>query len=548
MKKQEETVSVDWTQEFETMYILTCQELHRYTVFLAGYDIETAKQLLIKTYVEAYQRKIQLPSIEKQIAWLKKVAVSLSDIGPDQPMDASEWMESEEDCPKIDETSVFFEIEDILNKLEEKEHAADRRAYTATAAQSIFSIVLLIATVLLLVTGVSKIKKQLDIMREPFVTPMASSGEAEEEATSTIEATKIKIDGKAVFLSDIGQVLYSLPLEEAGMDPSVPNNPEIQKQTGWTYYLPCADRKDTQLTDVAPSLQHTLYRMDSEGKEIEIIAREVNDYTFWKDGIYVSQFDRVRRIDMEEPFERQTPGIYAEVKHDELYLYDTLGKTLKTEADGNLLYGDRIFKMSSNRIDDVSPAPGVKDHVTYYFKEEEGGQSKEIYRSVNGKEELFVSQDQKIDSFCIAGDWLYYSAYIRRGGSGAHYSELYRKSLKEDSEAEKLREEFTGRIRQMYFSEEQNQIYANYTPKNWKSNHGVIAVISMSGQISYLDDEVLRAAKETTGNDTLEFIMVMDDQVYCFWKDCIWEPGKDPIAIWRDVLVIPNNDRIYLEE
>lgn len=558
MKKRDITEEKNWTQEFEEIFILTCHDVYSHVERLMDYDYEVAKDLLIETYVEAYQRKVSLPSMDKQALWLKKVADSLAEAQFHLTKEEIETAYAEgrrqseektgETAPRIDEASVYLEVEDQISQLEVPEGPVSRRTYVLTTVQGMVSLVFLGIAAGALFLGVMKARQQLEVLKEPFVRELAP-GEEDETGTSSEEDDKrVKVGGKVVYLSDIGQVLYSLPLEETDMASENPLNPEIQKQTGWTYYLPCPDRPDSQLSEVDPSLYHTLYRMQGDGATIEIIAREVDDYSIFKGGIYVSQFGRVQRIDSQDVFESQVPGIYASVENDEIYLHDTLGRTLKSDADGSIHYGDRVFSMYSNRIEKVMPAPRVKNHITYYFKETEDGPSKEIYRNVNGREELFEEQGKMIDSFCIAGDWLYYSAYVRRGGSGAHYSEIYRKSLTEDKKAEKIHEEFAGRIRQMYFSEEGRQIYGSYIPKNWKSNHGVIAVISLSGQMSYLDDEVLRSGEETTGNDFLEFIMVKDELVYCYWKDCVWEPGETPIAIWRKVLVIPDDNRIQMDD
>lgn len=554
MKMQEVTNEKDWPQEFEEIFILTCHEVYDHTERLMDYEYETARELLIETYVEAYQRRVSLPSVDKQIVWLKRVADSISESLSGLTKDEIEAAYSEgrrqskeqnkENIPKIDEATVYLEIEDRISQLDIPTGPVSRRTYILTTVQGLCSLVLLAAAVIALFTGVGKAKQQLDFLKEPFVKKMEPG---DENSFQRSEDKRIIVGGKAVYLSDIGQVLYSIPLQDTDMAFANPLNPEIQKQTGWTYYLPSPDREDTQLSEVAPSLYHTLYRIQGDGENIEIVAREVDDYCIFENGIYVSQFDRIQRIEMDDAFETQTPGIYPSVENDEIYLHDTLGRTLKSNSDGSIHYGDRIFLMYTNRIEDVVPAARVKDHVTYYFKENEDGKSGEIYRNINGQEELFEEKGKMIDSFCIAGDWLYYSAYIRRGGSGAYYSEIYRRSLTEDKKLEKIHDEFTGRIEQMYFSQEENQIYATYMPNKWKSNHGVIAVITLNGHMSYLDDEALRSAEETTGNDYLEFVMVKDDKVYCYWKDCIWEPGESPIAIWRKVLVIPNDNRIQMK-
>lgn len=557
MKKQTTSTESTWTNEFENLYILTYQTLYRHAKLIFNQE-DKARELLILTYMEAYQREEQLQKEKAPVDWLMKRADFLAEtkLGATREMldnsYAEEKMQSKEakkeNHSRLDETSLLLEIEDRLEIVDEKE-TDKSKSVAKTTFQGLFSFVLLGVAVAALFVGVMKVKHQLDILHEPFERTFVD-GDTDSNKTAADSKEKndnrIRIGSKVVYLSEVGQVLYSLPLEETDLAGQDSENPEIQKRNGWTYYLPCPEREDSQLAQVQPSLNHTLYRMNSEGKDIEIIAQEVENYTFWEDGIYVSQYGRIQRIDMEDTFQKIIPGTYPVVNNDEVYLYDTLGRTLETQADGNIHHEDRIFEMSSNRIVDVRPDSRMKGNATYSLKKTDKGNV--IYSSVNGQETEFEKQGNTIDSFCIAGDWIYYSAYVRRGGSGAHYSELYRKSLTSDKKAELLRKEYTGRIYQMYYSEETNQIYGNYIPKNWKSNHGVIAVISLSGQMSYLEDKELRAQVETTGNDILEFIMVEDGQVYCYWKDCYWEKGKEPVAMWRKVLMIPDYNRVVIEE
>ncbi len=548
MKRQdtdEDSLSVPL---FEELYICTFHEVCWHISMLMD-SFRDAKELLIRVYLNAYISINQIPERSSWSEWVCGIADQLAEskFGVDQSVIEAA---GEEDAVSrlgtnlsVDETSVYLDIEERISLLNEDDETSEKQAKVLSSMQGIFSALLLMAAVTVLAFGIGKAREQLDVLREPLVKPLDDKDG--NPVPIEVQEITITISGKVVYLSDEGQVKYSLPLETG--EEEYTSNPEIQKKEGWTYYLPLPEREDSSLSEVAPFLHHTLYRMNTQGEEIEIVATEVEDYTFWDDNIYVSQFGRIRRINDDEVFEKIVPGIYPEVNNNEIYLYDMIGRPLGTDNDGNIRYGDRVVTMTSNRIDEVEPAVQKRNDTSYYFKRVDGGISKEIYRSINGREEVYIQQNERIDSFCVAGDWLYFSAYIRKGGSGAHYSELYRKKLTDDSKPEKVHDEYTGRILQMYFSEEKNQIYANYIPKNWKSNYGVIAVISMSGHMSYLDDKEQRSVEETTGNDMLEFVMVYDNQVYCFWKDCIWSPGESPVAIWRKVLVIPDSSRIQMD-
>jgi len=551
MKKPEvEEKKLPPIQLFEELYILTFEEISQHVCLLLDSYYDRI-ELLVRTYVEVYKKINSWPDSKEQIIWIQKLADNLAEneFGINRQRIDKVYDKSTKiklNIP-IDETSIYVDIEERLQELEDNKNQGTGKVKTMIGLQGIFSAAILLACITILLKGIGKIKDQLDIINQPLIKPFENTSDNEDAEDRNDE--RIVIDGKVVYLSGTGKVLYSLPLEETDLaGNSNALNYEIQKQNGWTYYLPSPEREDTCLSNVAPFLYYTLYRMDSQGEKIEIVAEEVDDYTFWGDYIYVSQFGRIMQISEEKTFNKEVPGINPEVINNEIYIYDVMGKPIIPDLDGKISLGDRIFTMSSVRIKDVETAVRTREDATYYFKNSENGKSKEIYRKMNGQEEIYIDVGIEIDSFCVKGDWLYFSAYIRQGKSGAQYSELYRKSLTEDKKPEKFHKEFTGRILEMYYSEERNEIYANYTPKNWKSNHGIIAIISMSGKISYLNDEEQRQSQETTGNDVLEFVMVFDNQVYCYWKDCIWKPGDTPVAIWRKVLVIPSSNRIRVDD
>ncbi|MGN0158868.1 MAG: hypothetical protein ACI39W_06995 [Brotaphodocola sp.] len=465
---------------------------------------------------------------------------------------AEEKMQSKEakkeNWSKLDTTSVLLEIEELLG-IDEEHEPAESKGVKHTLFQILFALSLFGIAVVIILNGGMKIKAKVDHISRSVAEPLqgddfvSSATGADENYTY---AAYVQLGDEVVYLSENGHVLYTLPIEESDLTCIKKMNPEIQKQEGWTYYLPCQERDDTQLANVSPSYNHVLYRMNPEGKQIEIIAREVDNYTFWEDYIYVSQFGHVKRIESDQIFPKETPGIYVREMNEELYLYDSLGRTLKTDADGSITVEDSILTLSSDKVLDVHPAPRKKGQTTYLLKETEDGSA--IFKSRNGREELFDTNGKSVDSFCIVGDWIYYSTYTENQKSESNYSDIYKKSITVASESEQFVNQIAGRIYQMHYSKSHSQIYADYVPESWKNNYGVIAVISLDGQISYLDDGGLRDSVETTGNDWLRFVMVQDDKVYCYWEDCFWKENEMPKAMWRKVLIISDDKKIPLEK
>lgn len=540
-----------WIHEFENLYILTYKSLYRHAKLIFGQEDKT-KELLIQVYMEAYQRGEQLQKEKSPLDWLLKRSDFLAETRIEATKEmieasyAEEKMQSKEakkeNLTNLDETSLLLEIEDRLGIVEgDGEHTEEPEL---SREKRIISLLLLAAALVLAVAGIWKVKHQLDLLQAPFERTFQQPEKTEVKN----ENTEIQLGDKAVILSETGQILYTVPLSESSLAGEHDYNEEIQTRDGWTYYLPCPERKDSQLSKVHPSLYHTLYRSDSD-QEIEVIAQDVDNFTFWEDGIYIMQYGSVQRISVDAVFETQQIGTYAAVEQNEIYLYDTLGRKLQTDVDGNYLYGDRIFKMSGNRIETVQAAAREGDGISYYLKEQEDGNGQAIFCNKGGTETLFESMGKSIDSFCIVGDWIYYSAWMKGKERSKQYSQLFRISMTEqDAEVEELHKRFPGRIWQLYYSEEGDQLYGNYNLKNWKSSHGVIAVISRSGQMSYLNDEELREREETTGNDRVEFVMMQDGQVYCYWEDCYWEKGEEPVPMWRRVLIIPDKNRVVMED
>lgn len=555
MRNQSEPEKAVWLIEFENLYIVTYQKLYRHAKLIFNQE-EKIRELLILTYMEAYQQGEQLQKEKSPIDWLIKREDFLAETKLDASREmleashAEEKMQSKEAQKErfsnLDETSLLLEIEDRLGIVDDQE-IPERVSARKTAVQGVFSVALFLVSMGILAVGIWKVKHQIDVLQAPFERKIKMESESEETEDEKKENC-IQVGAKAVYLSDNGQVLYSLPLEESEFADSDPSNPEIQTHDGWTYYLPCQEREDSELKNVWSELDHTLYRISGNADtmdEIEIIARDVDNYSFWEDGIYVSQYDRIQRIGEREIFEKKTCGFYAIADGDDIMLYDMLGRTLQTQEDGSLPYEDRFFVMDGNRIAECNPAQREYAGISYFLSENGDGESA-IYKEEAGEESLFLEQGKGIDSFCIADGQIYYSVFVRKR-DGIQYSELYRRPLANVGETVMIGERFKGRITEMSYSESAGEIYASYRPKSWVSNRGIIAVISPAGQISYLNDEELRKQVETTGNDDLQFVMEQDGEVYCYWTDNNWKRGREPEPIWRKVLVIPDKDRMFVE-
>lgn len=543
-----------WAEKFEKLYIYTYQEVYHHAKLLVKTE-DKVKELLILVYSEAYFREKEWEERENSGEWLKDLADSLAVSKMDVSEEtvalsyAEERMQTNEGLDQgkiyLDETSVYLDITDKIHEDDESDDE-EQASWPVLVRQIALCAVFIGILLSIFRFGSVKLKNQIYLLKESFmetIPDLKSEEELEEEEKANQEY--VIVGGKVAYLSEIGQVLYTVPLKEADLSFEPSENQEIQKQTGWTYYLPCPEKSNTQLPNVEPGLYHTLYRMRGDGKEIEIIEHEVDDYTFGKHGIYVSQYGRVHMIDADGHFEKGKAGVYLQIEDGEFYLYDNFGRTLETDSDGSIHYGDRVFVMSSNQILDIKPQEQKWKQEAYVLKDREDADGKGVYVKKNGKEKLFLVADETIDSFCVVGDWIYCSISKKNGDN--HQSRICRKYLGDESMPENVGGKFKGRMDQMYYSTEKQQIYANYKPNSINSNYGVIASISLDGQISLLKDEEQRRQRETTGNDALEFLLVQNGQVYCYWKDYRWQPGENPVMLWKRAMVLPDEDRIFLD-
>lgn len=553
MKKKIVPQAPKWAEQFEKLYIYTYQEVYDHAKLLVKTE-DMARKLLVLTYSEAYAREKEYAKQSNLEEWLKglsdMMAICKLNVSEETAAAsyAKEKIQEKDGLDKskipLDETSVYLEIMDKIHGDEEKD-GDEPASMFALVRQIILCVIFVAAAVMIYRFGSVKLKNQIYVLKEPFMETIPELKSEEELEAEKGKQDYVVVGGKVVYLSDIGQVLYSVPIEEAGLFYEPLENTEIQQMTGWTYYLPCPEKSNSQLPNVDPSLYHTLYRMRGDGKEIEIIEREVDEYTFWEDGIYIYKYGRVQRIDADGQFEKGKAGVYLKIEDGEFYLYDSFGRTLETDSDGSIHYGDRVFVMSSNQILDVKPQEHKWEQETYVLKKMDDKEEQGVYVKKNGKEKLFLTANGNIDSFCVVKNWIYCS--ISRKNGDSYESRICRKYLADESDPENVGKEFKGRMDQLYYSEDKQQIYANYKPDAGESNYGVIAAISLDGQISILNDEEQRDDRETTGNDALEFLLVQNGQVYCYWKDYRWEPGENPVMLWKRAMVLSDEDRIFPE-
>ena len=506
-------------QSFEEFYILTYDTLYSYAWILTGTQRDKAKELLIKTYCYVYDYRSDMPEEDRVYAWLytqmDEAAMHHFDITEEMIDEIIMQEEDHEAVIKLSEetaASILLIIEERLELLEEHEETLSRNKKIFSGIKLVLACFFFGGTLWLLSLGVRQLADQLSFLKNPLVETMP-----DQVVISTTEEAKpkyVKIGTKIVYLSEIGQVLYSLPLEESDLADKTPYNQELQESETWEYYLPSPEREDSVLGGAASSMAHTLYRMNKQSKEWELVAREVQDYAVYEANIYTEQYGRIQVMDEDNAYEKLDNRLVYEAKEDGIYISYLLGSSLPTDPDGMIQIEDRLYQMEGNKILSVAAAECREGQNVWYLDYDSGV----LYQSINGQEQVFEKQGKRIDSFCRSGDWIYYSVHTKNSSSGKYYSRIYRKGI-HGGAAESVTGEFVGNIYHLHYSDEARLILGEYVADSWVTQSSLIAVLTPEGELSTLPDPAQLPERPEGGPGYLRYIINNDTNAFCLWGD-----------------------------
>ena len=134
-----------------------------------------------------------------------------------------------------------------------------------------------------------------------------------------------------------------------------------------------------------------------------------------------------------------------------------------------------------------------------------------------------------------------------KGSGGEWYSRIFRTDLNGQNK-QVLSEPFPGVIQNMYYYEDEGEIFGEYHPSIWSSSYGVAAVISRDGTIYKINDGSARTGKHVDGNDMLEIVMAKDGKVICLWHDCEWNKGSGVTKVlWSKAVELNGSDRSLID-
>ena len=169
------------------------------------------------------------------------------------------------------------------------------------------------------------------------------------------------------------------------------------------------------------------------------------------------------------------------------------------------------------------------NNVPVYFDTYDGKQAKGVF----GNDGYFYDKDSgaKIDLgtnryVYINDNWYYLNGEGKTSVSGM----------------------FPGTITNLYYFENEGQMYGEYYPEIWKNAYGTIVNVSQSGTIYRINDANVRTGIKVSGNDMLELVMAQDGKLICLWHDCSWSPKAGITKVlWSRPVEFSASEKISVE-
>lgn len=260
-----------------------------------------------------------------------------------------------------------------------------------------------------------------------------------------------------------------------------------------------------------------VFRKSLAGDQKERMAETEGEYFALGDTLFYMDGEQVVSVSegiQEDPLE----DLDVKLENGQILIEAPKENRMDENETGEVQIGDRIYVMDGNVVLAVGQAPQIYNHELFYLEGEAGDQK--LYRK-NLEEEstvLMMQSGISTDSFCLAGEWLYYSACMENI-DGVRYSQIYRVNL-DNMAQEKVGRLFQGVVTALYWEKNGSRIYGEYIPKIEDGKiHGKICVIMADGQMGIVEDGFVRGEE----SDRFQFVAVRGDEIYCFYHTCTYD-------------------------
>lgn len=225
---------------------------------------------------------------------------------------------------------------------------------------------------------------------------------------------------------------------------------------------------------------------------------------------------------------------------------DEIGNPAVAESGNSVNVGDRIYRIEEDGlIKYVKHGQLTIDGKTYYLGG--SGTNTSVNVKQDGRDTGIIKETYGVQSYCIVDNQIYYSSYVEKTASGEWYSQIFKTDM-DGQNKQAVSERFPGVMQNMYYYEDEGQIYGEYHPAIWKQAYGVAAVISRDGNIYRINDSSARTGKHVDGNDMLEIVMARDGKVICLWHDCDWNRSSGITSVlWSKAIELNSGDRVLID-
>lgn len=315
----------------------------------------------------------------------------------------------------------------------------------------------------------------------------------------------------------------------------------------YVYFLPKVKESQlSRLSEAEKGLCNKLFRMMPGRNTKELIAENVEGYLVLDDIIYYSQGGKILSATSGTEMATGEARYSVVIKDDSCYLVDEMGNPAVAESGNSVNVGDRIYRIEEDGlIKYVKHGQPTIDGKTYYLGG--SGTNTSVNVKQDGRDTGIIKETYGVQSYCIVDNQIYYSSYVEKTASGEWYSQIFKTDM-DGQNKQAVSERFPGVMQNMYYYEDEGQIYGEYHPAIWKQAYGVAAVISRDGNIYRINDSSARTGKHVDGNDMLEIVMARDGKVICLWHDCDWNRSSGITSVlWSKAIELNSGDRVLID-
>ena len=315
----------------------------------------------------------------------------------------------------------------------------------------------------------------------------------------------------------------------------------------YVYFLPKVKESQKQgLSEAERGLCDKLFRMRPGSDTKELIAENVDGYMVLGDIIYYSQAGKIYQATSGTEVATGEARYSVVIKDGNCYLVDGMGNPAVAESGSSVSIGDRVYRIEEDgKIKYVKHGQVTIDGKTYYLGG--SGTKSSVCVKSDGSDTAVIRENYGVQSYCIVDNQIYYSSYVDKGTGGEWYSQIFKADL-DGQNKQAVSERFPGVMQNMYYYEDEGQIFGEYNPAIWKQAYGTVVMIARDGSIYQIEDASARTGKHVDGNDMLEIIMVRDGKVICLWHDCQWDRNSGITSIlWSKAIELNAGDRNLID-